>query len=73
MQSMSEESTRSIPENISPIREGRGFKVSGFYCVLDEPRADSASLIHPSIDRETRYTPSSSSELMVLGHLIDLR
>ena len=63
MQLMSLESTRSIPENISPDRSRGGFNVSGFCCVFGEPRADSASLIHPSIDRETRSTPLSSSEL----------
>ena len=68
-----EESTRSIPENMSRIWECHGFEVSGFLCVLDESRADSASLIHPSIDRETRSTLSSSSELTTLGRLIDLR
>ena len=73
MQLMSLESTRSIPENISPDRSRGGFNVSGFCCVLDELRADSASLMHPSIDRETRSTPSSSSVLTILGRLIDLR
>ena len=70
---MSVESTQSMPENMSPKRLCRGFDVSGFCCVLDEPRADSASLMHPSIDRETRSTPLSSSELTILGRLIDLR
>ena len=73
MQSMSEESTQSILENMSPDLKCRGFKGSGLCCILDGPRADFASLIHPSIDHETWSTPSSSSELMVLGHLIDLR
>ena len=73
IQSMSEESTRSILENMSPDLECRGFKGSGLCCILDGPRTDSASLIHPSIDRETRSTPSSSSELTALGRLIDLR
>ena len=67
MQSMSLESTRSTPESISPDRSCGGFNASGFCCVFDEPRADSASLMHPSIDRETRSTPSSSSELSILG------
>ena len=40
--------------------------------VLDELRADSARLMQPSIDRETRSTPSSSSELTTFGRLIDL-
>ena len=73
MQPMSLESTRSIPESISPDCSCGGFNVSGFCCVFYEPRADSASLMHPSIDRETRSTPSSSSELTILGRLIDLR
>ena len=73
MQSMSVESTQSIPDNILPDRFGGGFNVSGFCGALDGPRADSASLMHPSIDRETRSTLSSSSELTILGHLIDLR
>ena len=67
------ESTRSIPENISPVRECRGCEVFGFFCVLNEPRTDSASLMHPSIDHETQSNPSSSSELTILGRLIDLR
>ena len=71
MQSMSDESTRSIPENISPDCSGGGFNVSGLYYVLDEPRADSASLIHPSIDRKTLSTPSSSSELAILGRSLN--
>ena len=71
MQSISVESTQSIPENISPDRFGGGFNVSGFCYALDEPRAESANLMHPSIDRETRSTPSSSSELTILGRLID--
>jgi len=70
MQSMSVESTRSILENISLDRFGGGFNVFVCCCALDEPRADSASLMHPSIDRETL---SSSSELTILGRLIDLR
>ena len=70
---MSEESTRSIPEYMSPVRECRGFEVSGFGCILDEPRADSASLKHLLIDHETRSTLSSSSELKTLGHFVDLR
>ena len=73
MQSMSVDLTRSILENISPDRSCGGFNVSRLCCALDEPRADSASLMHPSIDRETRSTPSSSSELTILGRLIDLR
>ena len=73
MQSMSLESTRLIPENMSPDRFHRGFCVSGFCYTLDELRADYASLIHPSIDRETRSTPSRSFELTTLGHLIDMR
>ena len=47
MQSTSVESTRSIPKNMSPDRFDGGFSVSGFCCALDEPRADSASLMHP--------------------------
>ena len=73
MQSMSLESTQSILESISPDRSCGGFNVSGFYCNFDEPRANSASLMHPSNDHETRSTPSSSCELRILGHLIDLR
>ena len=73
MQSMSLESIQSIPESMSLDHSCGGFNASGFCCVLDGPRADSASLIHPSIDRETRSTPSSSSELTTLGCLIDLR
>ena len=74
MQSLSLESTRSIPKSISPDRCFGGFNTSGFCCDVDEPMADSASLMQPSIDRETRSTPSSSSELlMILGRLIDLR
>ena len=73
MQSMSLESTRSIPESMSPDRSCGRFNFSGFCCILDEPRADSASLMHPSINRETQSTQSSSSELTILGHLIDLR
>jgi len=73
MQSTSVESTRSTPESISPDRSGGGFNASGFCCIFDEPRADSASLMHPSIDHETRSTPSNSSELLILGRLIDLR
>ena len=73
MQSTSVESTRSIPENMSLDRFDGGFSVSGFCCALDELRADSASLIHPSIDRETRSTLPSSSELTILGRFIDLR
>ena len=72
MQSTSVESTRPIPENMSLDRFDGGFSVSGFCCALDEPRADSASLMHPSIDRETQSTPLSSSELTILGRLIDL-
>src|SRR6185503_3107080 len=34
---------------------------------VDKPRAVSASLMQPSIDRETRFTPSSSSEFFYLG------
>ena len=71
--SMRLESTRSIPESISPDCSCGGFNASGFCCVLDEPRADSVSLMHPSIDRETQSTPMSSSELLILGRLIDLR
>ena len=73
MQSMSVESTRSTPESISLDRSSGGFSASGFCYVFDGPRADSASLMHPSIDRETRSTPSSSSELLILGRLVDLR
>ena len=60
-------------QSMSPNRSCGGLNASGFCCVLDELRADSASLMHPSIDRETRSTPSSSSELSILGRLIDLR
>ena len=73
MQSTSMESIRSIPESISPDRSCGGFDASGFCCDLDEPRADSVGLMHPSIDRETLSTPLSSSELLILGRLIDLR
>ena len=73
MQSTSVESTRSTPESISPDRSCGGFNAFGLCCVFDEPRADSASFMHPFIDRETRSTPSSSSELLILGRLIDLR
>ena len=50
-----------------------GFKASGFCRDADEPRVDSATLMQPLIDRETRFTPSSYSELLILGRLIDLR
>ena len=73
MESMSLESTQSIPENMLPDRSCGGFNVSEFCWIFYEPKADSASLMHPSIDRETRSTPSSSSELTILGRLIDLR
>ena len=73
MQSTSLESTRSTPGSMLPDRSSGGFDASGFCCGLDEPKADSASLMHPSMDRETRSTPSSSSELLILGRLIDLR
>ena len=73
MQSTSIESTRSTPESISHDHSDGGFNASGFCCPLDEPRKDSASLMHPSIGRETRSTPSSSSELLILGRFIDLR
>ena len=73
MQLTSVESTRLTPGSISPDCSCGGFNASGFYCVFDEQRADSASLMHPSIDRETRSTPSSSSGLSILGRLIDLR
>ena len=73
MQWVSLESTRSIPESISPARSCGGFSTFGFYCGIDEPRADSASLMHPCIDRETRSTPLSSSKLSIFGRLIDLR
>ena len=73
MQSTSIESTRSTPESISPDCSSGGFNTSGFCCVLDEPRADYAILMHPSIDHETRSTPLNSSELFILGRLIDLR
>ena len=46
MQSTSVESTRSIPKNMSPKQTYRRFDVSGLCCVLDESRADSASLMH---------------------------
>ena len=62
MQLASVESTQSIPESILPDRSCGVFNASGFCCGLDELRADSASLMHPSIDRETRSTPSSSSD-----------
>ena len=67
MQSTSVESTRSTPDSISPDCSYGGFSASGFCCVFYESREDSASLMHPSIDRETRSTPSSSSELSILG------
>ena len=73
MQSASYESTRSISESISPDPSCGGFNASGLCHTLDEQRVDSVSLMHPSIDRETRSTPSSSSELLIFGHLIDLR
>ena len=73
MQSMSLESTRSIPESISPDCSCGGFNVSGFCCIFDESSADSASLMHPSIDCETRSTSSSSCELTTLRRFIDLR
>ena len=73
MQSVSLESTRSIPESISLERSFGGFNASRFCHDADEPRVDSASLMHPSIDHETRSTPSSSSELLIFGRLIDLR
>ena len=73
MQSASLESTRSITESISPDHSFGGFNASGFCRDVDEPRVDSASLMQPSIDRETRFTPSSSSELLILGRLIVLR
>ena len=53
MQSANIESTRSILESISPDRSCGGFNASGFCCDLDGPSADFASLMHPSIDRET--------------------
>ena len=73
MQSASLESTRSVPENISTDLFCDGFNTLGFLCDVDEPRAVSASLMQPSIDRETWSTPSSSSEFLILGHLIVLR
>jgi hypothetical protein len=71
MQSASLEFTRLIPESISPDHSFGGFNASGFY--RDEPRLDSASLMHPSIDHETQFTPLSSSELLIHGRLIVLR
>ena len=53
MQSASLESTRSIPESISPDRSFGGFNASRFCCDVDEPRVDSASLMQPLIDHET--------------------
>ena len=74
MQSLSLESTQSIPESISPDCSFGGLNTSGFCCGVDEPRAAFASLMQPFIDRETQSTLSSSSELlMILGRLIDLR
>ena len=73
MQSASLESTRSIPESISPDRSFGGFNASGFCRDVDEPMVDSASLMQPYMDRETRYTPSRSSEFFILGRLIVLR
>ena len=73
MQSTSLESTRSVPDSILPYRSCGGFNASGFCCVLDDPRADSANLMHPTIDRETQSTPSSSSKLSIFGRFIDLR
>ena len=73
MQLASIESTRSIPESISPDLFCGGFNTSGFCCDVDKPMADSASLMLPSIDRETRSTPPSSSELLIFGRLSDLR
>ena len=72
-QSTSIESTRSIPECMSPNHFCGGFNASGFCRDVDEPMVDSASLMQPSIDRETRFTPSCSSELLILGRLIVLR
>ena len=73
MQSASFESTRSIPESISPDRSYGGFDASRYCCTLDGPRVDSASSMHSSIVHETRSTPSSSSELLIFGRLIILR
>jgi len=70
--SINVESTRMIPENMSPDCFSGGFNISGLCRALDGPRVDSASLMHPSINRQTRYTPSSCSELMILGRLVDL-
>jgi hypothetical protein len=72
-QPMSVESTRSIPESMSPGHSCGGFNASGYCYVLGKPRVDSASLMHPSNDLETRPTLSSSSKLTILGRLIDLR
>jgi len=73
MQLASLESTRLIPESISPDLFYGGFNTSGFCCDVDEPRADSVSLMLPFIDHETRSTPSSSSELLIFGRLIVFR
>ena len=73
MQSMSFEFTRSIPESISPDLFCGGFNTSGFCYDIDEPRAVSASLMQSSIDHETRLTPWSNSEFLILGRLIILR
>ena len=73
MQSASLEFTRSIPESISLDLFYGGFNTSRFCCDVDELRTVSVSLVQPSIDRETRFTPSSSSEFLILGRLIVLR
>jgi hypothetical protein len=72
MQSVSFEFTRSTPESMSPDLFCGGFNASGLCCDVDEPRAFSVILMQPSIDRETRFTPSSSSEFLILGRLIVL-
>ena len=73
MQLASLESTRSIPESISPDHSFGWLNTYGFCCDVDEPMVDSASLMHPFIDRETRSTPSSSSELLIFGRFIVFR
>ena len=70
MQSPSLESIQSISESISPDLFCGGFNTSGFCCDVDGPMADSASLMEPFIDHETRSTPTSSSKLLILGRLI---